>query len=86
MKKFLIGLVALFCLCSCDHYVTRKFGGSTNITLEPGEKLVEATWKEGDLWYLVEPMDSDYVPKTKVLKENSMYGVMEGKVVFIERR
>jgi hypothetical protein len=73
-------------LCSCDHYVTRKLGGSTEITLEPGEKLVEATWKEGDLWYLVEPMDSGYAPKTKVFKESSMYGVMEGKVVFIERR
>jgi len=47
---------------------------------------VEATWKEDNLWYLVEPMDSDYVPKTKVFKESSLYGALEGKVIFIENR
>lgn len=50
------------------------------------KKLVEATWKDSDLWYLVEPMDSDYVPKTKIFKENSMIGIMEGEVKFIESK
>lgn len=86
MKKILFVLFAVFGLMSCDQYVSRKLGGTTKIKLEPGEKLVEATWKQSDLWYLVEPMDSDYVPKTKVFKESSMYGVLEGQVVFIETR
>ena len=86
MKKILIILFTALCLISCDQMLTRQFGGTTKITLDPGEKLVEATWKEDNLWYLVEPMDSDYVPKTKVFKESSLYGALEGKVIFIENR
>ena len=76
--------MTLFCLCSCEQYVTREFGGKTEIKLERGQRLVEATWKNADLWYLTEPMDSDYTPKRKVFKESSMYGVCEGEVIFIE--
>jgi len=87
MKKLIIFLFTVISLVSCDQYVTRQFGGNSTIKLEPGEKLVEVTWKgNGDLWYLVEPMDSDYVPKTKVFKESSMVGVMEGSVTFVETR
>ena len=86
MKKILFMFMLVFCLTSCDQLVTRNFGGTTKITLDPGEKLVEATWKEDNLWYLVEPMDSNYVPKTKVFKESSLYGALEGKVIFIENR
>ena len=71
----------------CEQYVTRQWGGSSTIRLSPGEKLIEVTWKgDGDLWYLTEPMDSDYLPKVKVFKENSLMGVCEGEVVFIETR
>ena len=77
----------VFCLTSCDQSMSRSFGGTTKIHLEPGEKLVEVTWKDDDnLWYLVEPMDSNYVPKTKVFKESTVMGVMEGKVIFIESK
>ena len=87
MKKILFMIMMVFCLTSCDQLITRKFGGTTTIKLEPGQKLVECTWKgDGDLWYLVEPMDSDYVPKTKEFIESSMVGVMEGKVIFIETK
>ena len=87
MKKILFMIMMVFCLTSCDQFVTREFGGTTTIKLSPGQKLVECTWKgDGDLWYLVEPMDSDYVPKTKEFIESSMVGVMEGKVIFIETK
>ena len=85
--NIVIVLVTVITLNSCDQVITRKYGGTTTIKLEPGEKLMEATWKEdGNVWYLVEPMDSDYVPKTKTFKESSAMGVMEGKVIFIETR
>ena len=85
MKKILFIFTLVFCLISCDQYVSRELGGNTTIKLEPGERLVEVTWKgDADLWYLVEPMDSDYTPKTKVFKESSMLGVLSGKVTFIE--
>lgn len=87
MKKLIVILFSILMLTSCDQYFTRQCGGNTTITLEKGEKLIEATWKgDGDLWYLVEPMDSDYTPKTKVFKESSMFGVMEGSVTFIETK
>ena len=88
MKKIIL-ILTVICMSfvSCEQYTTRNFGGETTIKLEPGEKLVEATWKDdGDLWYLVEPMDSDYVPKTKIFKESAMFGIMEGEVKFIESR
>ena len=86
MKK-IIGILLMFlCLTSCDQSITRTIGGTTKIELEPGEKLLECTWKGDDIWYLVEPMDSDYIPKTKTFKESSRIGVLEGKVIFYEKR
>lgn len=86
MKKIIVILLMFLCLTSCEQSITRTMGGTTKIELEPGEKLVEATWKGDDIWYLVEPMDSDYVPKTKTFKESSRIGVLEGKVIFYEKR
>jgi len=86
MKKILSILFAAICLVSCDQWVSKELGGTTTIKLEPGQKLVEATWKNSNLWFLVEPMDSDYVPKTKEFIESSMVGVFQGKVVFIESK
>ena len=87
MKKLIIYLFTVTLFVSCDHYVTRNFGGNSTIKLAHGEKLIESAWKgDGNLGYLVEPMDSNYVPKTKIFKESSMMGMMEGSVIFIETR
>ncbi len=87
MKKILFILMMVFCLTSCEQYFTREFGGTTEITLESGKKLVECTWKgDGDIWLLVEPMDSDYVPKNKEFIEYSLYGICNGKVIIKETR
>lgn len=86
MKKILFIAFTMLCLCSCEQSMIRSFGGTMKIELEPGEKLVEATWKGDNIWYLVEPMDSDYTPKQKTLKESSGVGIIEGKVIFIEKR
>lgn len=80
MKKkilVLVFLVGLALTLTCQQFLSRKWGGTTTITLEPGERLLEATWKDNNLWFLVEPMDDDYIPKTKVFKESSMYGLLE---------
>jgi len=87
MKKILLisVLVLLLGLCSCN-YCTRNFGGASTINLEKGERLVEVTWKGSSLWYLTEPMEDNYIPKTKIFKENSNSGMLEGKVTFIESK
>ena len=65
---------------------TRTFGGKMSIKLPKGERLITATWKESDLFYLTEPMDSGYVPKNKKFVESSSYGVWESEITFIETK
>lgn len=84
---FFIVVCAVIAIVSCtENTRARMYGGTVNVMLPRGQKLIEVTWKESELWYLTEPMDSDYRPKTKVFKEDSRFGVLEGTVNFIERR
>ena len=69
-----------------ENHFAKSFGGTLTIELPKGEKLIEATWKNDDIWYLTEPMDSAYIPTKKILREKSAYGAMEGKVVFVESK
>ena len=91
MKKIILSFFAaaifLSSLSSCtENQMARKFGGSTTIELPAGEKLIEATWKDDNLWYLTEPMESGYVPKTKIFREDSSWGMLKGEVKFVEKR
>jgi len=86
MKKIILLALTALMMAGCEQYVSRTAGGTITIKIEPGQKLLEATWKESDLWYLTEPMDSDYKPKTKVFQENSLFGVLNGKVIFVESK
>ncbi len=84
MKKLIILSLVLF---SCtENTRAKRWGGSQTIELPPNVKLMEVTWKEGNMWYLTEPMDSSYIPKTKIFQEKSGFGVMEGNVTFVETR
>lgn len=87
MKKLILIVVALICMCSCTEQIrTRQFGGKMEIRLPAGQELMEATWKDDDLFYLTRPMAPDYVPVTKTFQESSSWGVMESTVYFIETR
>jgi hypothetical protein len=55
------------------------------IDLPKGEKLIEATWKGEDLWYLTRPMRSNESPEIYIFREDSSFGVMEGTVTFKEQ-
>ena len=88
-KLMIMALVAglLSTLFSCtENARTQAFGGSMTVHLPKGEKLLMATWKETDLFYLTEPMDSNYVPKTKTFREKSSYGMLEATIAFIESK
>ena len=85
MKKILICFVAL-CAISCENYTTRKLGGTMTIDVEPGYKVTNATFKEDEIWYFIEPMDNSYTPKQKKLVEKSKYGALEGAIIFNETR
>lgn len=85
MKKILICLAALAAV-SCENYTTKHFGGTMTIDVEPGYKVTNVTFKGDEIWYFMEPMDSTYVPTQKKLVEKSMYGVLEGTIIFNETR
>lgn len=85
----ILSLLTLLLFSSCQFFDNRwakHYGGTMTIKVKKGYKVTEATWKDDQLWYLVEPMDDDYTPKTKEFIENSEYGVLEGKVIFKESR
>ena len=64
---------------------TKNLGGNTTITLEPGQKLEEITWKDDDLWYLTRPMTEEDIAETHTFQQSSNWGVLEGTVTIIER-
>lgn len=63
----------------------KNFGGSYTVNLPGGQKLVNASWKKDDLWYLIRPMRGE-TPETLTLVEDSSFGVLSGEVIFVESR
>ncbi len=87
MKKLILIIVALICMCGCTEQVrTRQFGGEMTINLPAGQELMMVTWKESELFYLTRPMSDDYIPVKKTFQESSSWGIMESTVYFIETR
>lgn len=85
INRILIAISVLL-LTSCQ-VITRNLGGTTEIKVEKGFKVTNASWKDdGNIWYFIEPIENDYKPKTKYFIESSIYGTLEGKVVFIESK
>lgn len=77
MKK-LIFLIVIIGLMSCtDNQRARNFGGTETIVLEPNEKFINITWKQDNLWVIVQ----DTTTGIYYAKEKSSYGLMEGKVI-----
>jgi hypothetical protein len=87
MKKLILIIVALICMCSCTEQIrTRQFGGEMTINLPAGQELMMVTWKDNELFYLTRPMSDDYIPVKKTFQESSSWGVMESTVYFVETR
>lgn len=74
-----ISTVLLICSCT-EQQRTRSLGGISTVDLPACEKLVNATWKDNDFWYLYRPMRDGEKPETYQFRENSSFGVMQGAV------
>jgi hypothetical protein len=89
MKKKLINCLAslmlILSLTACNS-VTRNLGGTMTVELDQGKKLVNCTWKEDEFWYLIRDMKEDEKADTYEFIEKSNMGVLEGKVVIIEKK
>ena len=88
MKPILLAAAfAVFALTSCtENSRAKAWGGTATVDLAPNTKLVGATWKDAELWYLTRPMRAGEVAETSSLIEQSNFGLMEGKVVFKETK
>lgn len=90
MKKLftLILLVAIMVIgMSCtENQRARGWGGNADVTIQAGYKVMNVTWKDNDLWILVEPMPIDYTPRTLTFYEKSGWGVLNGKFTIYESK
>lgn len=89
-KEKIIGGIALlvvmgFSLTGCKS-VVKSYGGTISIDVPKGQKVIEATWKDSDVWYLTRPMREGEEPETFTLQEDSNLGIIEGKVIFKESK
>jgi hypothetical protein len=89
MKKLIALLVLVITFTSCtENYKTRMLGGTDTVQLESGKRLVNITWKSNsnissDLWILTKQDTTK--PSTYLFEEKSSFGIMEGKVIVIEK-
>lgn len=86
-KSMLIAIATIMAICitGCQS-VTKDFGGSTTIELEPNQKLEEITWKYDSLWYLTRPMTENDIAEIHTFHQSSNFGVLEGTVTIIEKK
>ena len=74
----------IFCFSGCAQSMAKSYGGEYTIDLPEGQKLLEITWKEDELWYLSRPMREDEYPETYTWQEDSVFGIWEGTVTIVE--
>ena len=84
LSMFCVLFIATSLLTTGCQSVTKNYGGTTEITLDPGLKLEEITWKNNSLWYLTRPMRDDETAETHTFSESSNLGVFEGTVIKIQ--
>jgi len=86
MKKIAILLFMALALMSCENSVTKNFGGKMIVNIPVGQKLVNATWKNDDFWYLTRNMTSRDTAETYTFQEKSNSGIFQGVVIIIEHK
>jgi hypothetical protein len=85
MKPLITILLAVIVFSSCtDNIRARAWGGTQDITLPSGQRVVNVTWKEADLWVLTRT-DTTTKPSTYTFAEKSSWGVLEGQINLIEQ-
>ena len=78
MRKLTMVAITLLALASCtDNQRARSFGGNETIKIEPQEKFINITWKQDNLWVIVQ----DTITGTIYAKEKSSFGIFQGKVI-----
>lgn len=87
MKKILtlIVLICLFSGCTSNSRA-KNWGGTDTVKLPKGQKFINVTWKDNNLWYVSRPMKSDEQAESYTFQEISPWGIVEGTVKIIETK
>jgi hypothetical protein len=87
MKKLFFILAFGVSLVSCtENERTKNFGGKMTVNLPSGQKLVNVTWKEDEIWYITKPMSKTDSAETYTFQEESSFGVWEGTIILKESK
>ena len=89
MKKILtLGVLTVLALgvVGCGNSMARNWGGTVNTTLPANKKLMNVTWKDSDLWFLVRDMKPGETAETYEFIEDSNMGWKSGKVIIKETK
>jgi hypothetical protein len=62
----------------------KGYGGTAEMYLKQGQKLIVMTWKDENLWILTRPMKDTDTAETYTFYEESSLGVMEGTYIVHE--
>ena len=80
----IIGFGAISLIGGCRQHMVRNFGGSMAVNLDPNVKLVNATWKNSELWILTTERTNE-PPKIYNFSEKSVLGILQGNVKIVEK-
>lgn len=78
IRRILTIAIILLVLVSCTgNQRARSFGGTETVQIEPQEKFINITWKQDNLWVIVQ----DTITGTIYAKEKSSFGLVQGTVI-----
>ncbi len=87
MKKLSLFALIAISLASCtDNQMAKSYGGSMNFDLPSGQKLINITWKNDELWYLSKPMNVKDSAEVYTFQEKSSFGIQEGTITIKETK
>lgn len=66
--------------------IARQFGGTANINIPKGHKLILVTWKNDKMWYLTRPMRKEEYAETYTYQEDSRLGILEATLIIREHK
>lgn len=87
MKKLaIIALVALTFTSCTQNEMAKNYGGSMVMELPAGQKLINLTWKNDEIWYLSRQMETIDSAEVYTFQEKSSYGIQEGTITIKESK
>ena len=85
ITRILLGVLVFLSVLSCtENQRARTLGGVSTINLPKNRKLITATWKEANFWYLTRPKKAGDESETYEFCESSNFGIIEGKMIIVE--